>query len=359
VSLSTKEKKRSRGNIQCGAQGGAFHYLKSGGKGFVTLSTPKPSAPFETFWYFAAERHNTFLRRLQGQEVPWSCDPIIANYRFTNAYRACDRVSQFLIKNVIYSGNQDPVEIFFRTLLFKMFNRIETWLLLLANNDSVSLDTFSFERSEETIARALEDGKRIFSAAYIMPPGSEPRKHQHYLKLLKAMIEDNLPEKLLKAPSMSDAFLLLTSYNSIGKFLGYQFITDLNYGPHYKFSEMEFVVAGPGALSGIKKCFSDPGDMSPDDIIRWVCDKQEEEFTCRGLSFTGLWGRSLQLIDCQNLFCEVDKYCRVKHPDVTGLFGRTRIKQRFSAKSEPLQCWFPPKWGINHSIMKANLHGTS
>ena len=66
-----------------------------------------------------------------------------------------------------------------------------------------------------------------------------------------------------------------------------------------------------------------------------------------GLKFRSLWGRMLQLIDCQNLFCEVDKYSRVRHPEVAGVSGRTRIKQKFSENSDPIEYWYPPKWGLN------------
>jgi len=52
------------------------------------------------------------------------------SYRFTNVYRASDRVSQYLIRRVIYEGDQSEEEVFFRTLLFKIFNRIETWEIL-------------------------------------------------------------------------------------------------------------------------------------------------------------------------------------------------------------------------------------
>ena len=58
----------------------------------------------------------------------------------------------------------------------------------------------------------------------------------------------------------------------------------------------------------------------------------------------------MQLIDCQNLFCEVDKYARVAHPEAAGLTGRTRIKQKFAAQAQPIQFWYPPKWGINDRI---------
>ena len=56
-------------------------------------------------------------------------DPVLAAYKFTNGYRASDRVSQYLIRSVIYAGSQKPGELFFRTLLFKLFNRITTWEL--------------------------------------------------------------------------------------------------------------------------------------------------------------------------------------------------------------------------------------
>ena len=52
--------------------------------------------------------------------------------------------------------------------------------------------------------------------------------------------------------------------------------------------------------------------------------------TVWGFSFRGLNGRRLQLIDCQNLFCEVDKYARLAHPEITGYSGRSRIRQRFT-----------------------------
>ena len=126
---------------------------------------------------------------------------------------------------------------------------------------------------------------------------------------------------------MRDAFGLLRSYPSIGDFLAYQFVTDLNYSEITNFSEMEFVVPGPGALDGIRKCFSDLGGLTETDLIRVVTERQEDEFERLGIRFRDLWGRRLQLIDCQNLFCEVSKYARVKHPEIKGIGSRSRIKQ--------------------------------
>ena len=65
------------------------------------------------------------------------------------------------------------------------------------------------------------------------------------------------------------------------------------------------------------------------------------------VTFPALWGRDLQLIDVQNLFCEIDKYARAAYPQFTGLEGRSRIKQRFQPAAAMLPLWYPPKWGIN------------
>ncbi len=59
------------------------------------------------------------------------------------------------------------------------------------------------------------------------------------------------------------------------------------------FNEDEFVVAGPGALDGISKCFSSTGGLSPEELIRWVTDRQEESLARQGLDFPGLFSRRL------------------------------------------------------------------
>src|SRR5206468_477622 len=64
--------------------------------------SPEPSELFDKFWYFAAERQTVLAKRLRGDEPPWTVDPVLLSYRFTNAYRASDRTSQYLIAHVIY-----------------------------------------------------------------------------------------------------------------------------------------------------------------------------------------------------------------------------------------------------------------
>jgi hypothetical protein len=314
--------------------------------------TPKPAAIYDTYWHFAMMRQEIFHRRVRGDPGPWTEDSVLAAHRFTNPYRAADRVSQYLIKNVAYKGDQTSDEVVFRVLLFKLFNRISTWELLENSLGPLMAWDFDVDQYDRVLSSAFDRGERLYSAAYIMPAASRSavRKHRTHLEFLQIMLDAELPKSLASADSMRESFELLLSFRGIGQFLAYQLATDLNYSCVLDHSEMEFVKAGPGARSGIRKCFEDTSGYSDEDIIRFVAERQQDEFAVRGLAFQDLWGRPLQLIDCQNLFCEVDKYARVVHPNAKGIGDRTRIKQRFRPLTDPIEIWFPPKWEINDRL---------
>ncbi|KOP24978.1 hypothetical protein AMR41_16230 [Hapalosiphon sp. MRB220] len=316
----------------------------------------KPTVVFDTYWRFAAERQKIFFQKIDNLPMPWTDDPILSTYKFTNAYRASDRTSQYLIRNVIYRQDlpSSTDEVFFRIILFKIFNKIETWQLLENKLGNIIYANYSFERYDKVLTEAMQSNQTIYSAAYIMPSGGKTlgytTKHRNHLKLIEKMMADELPKKLTDARNMHQGFDMLRKYPTIGDFLAYQFITDINYSSITNFSEMEFVMPGPGALDGIRKCFFDLGGLNEPEIIKFMADNQESEFERLGLNFQSLWGRRLQLIDCQNLFCEVDKYARIRHPEISGISGRTRIKQKYSANGQPVNYWYPPKWKINQAI---------
>lgn len=311
---------------------------------------------YETYWKFAALRQEAFFKRIEGGAYPWSDDSIINQHRFTNVYRAADRVSQYLIKNVIYNVNlpDSPIEVLFRVLLFKLFNKIETWELLTSKLGLLTYEDYNFNRYNKVLNEAMFDGKTIYSAAYIMPSGKSyygfERKHSNHLRLIEHMIDQEVYDRLGQAKRMQDAYGIIKSYPSLGDFLAYQLLIDINYSNVINFPESEFVVPGPGAKGGISKCFKDTGGLNYMEIIKLMADSQEREFERLGLKFRNLWGRDLQLIDCQNLFCEVDKYSRVKHPEIKGLSDRVKIKQKYKINKATLELWFPPKWGINDKL---------
>lgn len=319
---------------------------------------PDRTEVFDSFWRFAAERLAIYYRRLTDPTGPWTADPVLSAHRFTNTYRAADRVSQYLIREVQYrtDRSQAPDEVFFRTILFKIFNRIDTWERLEDALGPISWQSADMEKIADKLSELIDTGKRIYSAAYIMPSPSfgHARKHVNHLALVASMMEDGLPGRLNRAQSLRAAYELILSYPGLGPFLAFQYAIDLNYSTLMNFDEDEFVVAGPGALDGISKCFQNVRHLRPEAIINRVVEHQEREFKALGLNFDGLFGRPLKPIDCQNLFCEISKYARAAHPDITGISGRTRIKQRYDISNahRAASPFFPPKWKLEVTTLK-------
>ncbi len=305
---------------------------------------------YDLYWYFAYERQNIFWKKLNGEEAPWTEDEILQTYKFCNSYRVNDRVSQYLLKNVIYNGKKYKDEdMIFRILLFKLFNKESTWELLLNHFEDITLETFDIKEYSKVLENALSNGIKIYNDAYISCANKAfgyDRKHDNHLALLDKIFRiDKAYLKILNAKTMEEGFHIIKSYPLIGNFMAYQFVTDINYSDVVDWKEDEFTVAGPGSLRGIKKCFLDKGKMTNEDIIRYMYEHQDAEFKRLGFNFKRIGNRPLQLIDCQNIFCELDKYCRQAFPDLKS--NRTKIKKKYTPKPDKIKYVYPPKWNMN------------
>ncbi len=305
---------------------------------------------YDLYFYFACERQNIFYKKLNGESEPWTKDVILQNYKFCNAYRASDRVSQYLIKNVIYNGNKySNKDIIFRIILFKIFNKESTWEILVKNFGDIKYNSFNRRKFSKVLLNEINDGNAIYNNAYISCANKVygyDKKHDNHLKLIEIMFgKDNIDEKIIKSKNMEEAFNILKSYPLLGNFMAYQLVTDINYSEVVNFTENEFTVVGPGSLRGIKKCFISKGNLSNEDIIRYVYENQEYEFKRLNLKFKKIGDRKLQLIDCQNLFCELDKYLREKRPDLKS--NRSKIKMKYVSKKNIINYKYPPKWNVD------------
>ena len=308
---------------------------------------------FDLYWYFACERQNIFWKKINGNPAPWTHDKILQEYKFCNSYRVNDRVSQYLLKNVIYNGNNSNYEdMLFRIILFKLFNKESTWELLSKNFGDILLKNFNTKKYSIVLENAISNGTKIYNDAYISCANKAfgyDRKHDNHLALLDKMFNiDKMQDKIIKCNTMQDAFNIIKGYPLIGNFMAYQLVTDINYSAFVNWKENEFTVAGPGSLRGIKKCFIDKGTMTNEDIIKYMYMHQDEEFKRLNLNFKRIGNRPLQLIDCQNIFCELDKYCRQALPDLKS--NRTKIKKHYVPKKDKIEYIYPPKWEISRTI---------
>ena len=310
------------------------------------------------YFYFIEERMNMFWRKIEGGwNDGWSRDPIFKTYKFTNVYRATDRVSQYLIRNVIYKNikRYKPEDILLRILVFKIFNKIETWEYLEQNlKNALTVDTFDPHNISILLSKRQEHAP-IFNNAYMMTGSHKaydylPTKHEKWLTMVKKeFIENNLFLKIIDAPSMKDVYNILHGCSFIGSFLAYQYTIDFNYSPYLNFSENSFVKAGIGAIRGIKKCFISYGD-SYEDSIYYVRENFYNLQRKYGfVNFKPLPNHLPTLIDLRNCFCETDKYLRAKIPEL--VVDNVRIKQKYTPYEDKINYLFPPQWGIEDEIV--------
>lgn len=310
---------------------------------------------YDAYWWFAAERQQILHRRLAGEAGPWTEDRILSRFRFCNAYRAADRVSQYLISEVIYGSGAAALgaeDTFARIILFRLFSKEATWEALEAASGGVRVATVASERLALALD-VLREHQAIYTAAFILcahDAYGHASKHRNHLELVCRMFRPrSLGRALARSRSLKDVYEALIDWPMIGPFMGYQLAIDLNYSAHLDFSEDEFTMPGPGAVRGLRKVFADPAGHTPQQLIMRMVDRQEEEFARRGLEFLTLSGRRLHAIDCQGLFCEVDKYSRVAFPQLAS--NRVRIKQEFRPAGALAPLSYPPKWGLTRTAV--------
>lgn len=293
-----------------------------------------------------------YERRLSDPVGPWTEDAVLSSYRFTNVFRVSDRVSQRLVSDVQYGSqrSQSTDEVFYRTMVFKTWNREDVWDEIERVLGPVSWQSTPPSEIVKVLDAMHARGERVYSAAYIMPAPAfgHVRKHANHCALIESMMQDGLPATLSRTKHLGEVYENLLAYPGIGRFLAFQYAIDLNYSTLLDHAESEFVVAGPGAIDGISKCFSDVDGMTPEETIMWMHDVQDREFERLGMRFEGLFGRRPQPIDLQNCLCEISKYARVVHPEHPGTAGRTRIKQTYSEMGRPPlpTPFLPPRWNV-------------
>lgn len=309
---------------------------------------------FDLYWYFASERQQIFEKRRAGQVAPWTDDPILQKYKFCNVFRATDRVSQYMIREVCYHTEDcTPEDRLMQIIAFRLFSRIDTWDTVRDFlGRSPTIPDLIDGRFTAALECANERNGGLYTNAFILCATNaygQPRKYLTHIELLRDMfINHQLAKDLLTASSLQEVYDLLHAFPLMGDFMSYQTAIDLNYSVLINFSENSFTQPGPGALRGMTKVFESLGDYSPAETILWMVEQQNAAFARLKLPPATLLGRPLQAIDCQGLFCETDKYCREAAPELTS--ARSRIKATYAESSPMLELFLPPKWQHNATL---------
>ena len=302
---------------------------------------PYPAATAETvcsmpgLLYFIWEREAIRVARENGHPAPWTADPILQKYKFTNVRRQDDRVSQWIIKHLI-QPNENRLDLWFTLLVARLVNWPPTLQALLqAGVLPCSPAKFDAARFESVLEGLRASGAKVYSGAYMLyptkknPGGNKARTvAEHIIGSVvhhSSNIHNELWREDLEGGGSIERFVAaLSECFGISTFMAGQVAADLTYDSHLSGAAdlYSYAPIGPGSMRGLN-CLqgrapfaswkSGMFTLTLEGINNHIADK--------------LYITDLTLHDVQNCMCEYSKYCRA-------LLGEGKPKNTYIPEKE-------------------------
>lgn len=281
----------------------------------------------DEFWKFIYERQEIFHKRFVLKEPPpWTNNPILRDYKFTNVYRELDRGTVYLIDKIL--PHEDKKAVVFNVLIYRLFNKTETMDLI----GFQELDKFDINKLHPILMEVWERGEPLFTSAFMVAAqdrfGGSKIKFENYLKIFDKIHKDmdRIYDGIKNASSMEEVFDIVRGLQGFGRFLAYEVAVDLNYDREIcQFSEDDFVNVGPGCKKGLDFIYSGLKRYAEYvDKIHELRYSQKDHFKRLGLEDFKYWnGKELTLRSVEHALCEFSKYWRAKQGT-----GRPRVRFR-------------------------------
>ena len=266
--------------------------------------------------YFIWEREAIRLARENGHSAPWTKDPVLAKYKFTNIHRSDDRVSQWVIDKLIEPATARGDEhLWFTLLIARLINWPPTLQALMKKGViPCAPEDFDADMFEHTLERIKNDGKKVYSGAYMLyptkmePGGNKSKAVAKYI--IGSAIEnaDNVRAALWNADSVMsiEKFVAeLSKCFGISTFIAGQVAADLTYTGMDVEDLYTYAPIGPGSSRGLNYLLG----RAP--FATW----KQKEFNAELSNVYGEIVDKLEIVDLtlhdvQNCMCEFSKYCR-------------------------------------------------
>jgi alpha-glutamyl/putrescinyl thymine pyrophosphorylase clade 1 len=276
---------------------------------------------------FIAERELIRGRRAAGEPPPWTADPILREWSFTNVRREDDRVTRWITVNWREPHAKDP-DLWFAMCVARFVNLPGT---LAEIGFPVP---WNREHFIAVMAARAARGDKLYGPAYMIHADNK-NKGRCTAEYQAAEVFNPLwrAHEFLR-PTHGET---LARYHSRlgeirgigGGFMAGQVIADLKYvAPLNAAADwMTFAVSGPGSKRGLNRVLGRPVDAP------WSESGWRREFdhlrtiVMPDLECIGLGGLHAQ--DLQSCLCELDKYERVR-------LGEGKPRRRFLPSREPL-----------------------
>jgi len=268
----------------------------------------------ERFCYWINERHAIYQKRAKGQPAPWTDDPILRDYKFTNPFRENDRVTVWMRQNWTKPNDNRPHgEMIFNCCMFRMVGTSEF------AEEHGWVEEFNPARTKELIQTRIDNGLRTFTGAYIITnQGLKAPKSEVVVDHFLSPIWENreaLAQTAADTQSLEEVHKALGAYKGWGGggFMSYEVVTDLNYTPVLDRAKDKYnwANAGPGAKRGLNRIHDRPltKALSAYQSNREMQDLHEDSHRYLGDHIPNL---AVDMRCIEHSLCEWDKYERVR-----------------------------------------------
>jgi hypothetical protein len=268
--------------------------------------TIKERPPIERFAYYIGERYQIALRRASGQRRPWTHDPILQLYKFTNVKRSWDYVSRWLWQ-YWYQPHRESRSVGIACAVARFTNYVPTFEAL----GYPKTVAFDYWREKLKLHRA-QHGK-VFGAAYHIVGGIETGSDKIDW-LVDHWIRDVWKTNLLIRwwPDPFELHRELTMLNGWGNFMAQEVVLDWML-THFADgvsdnARKRFAVPGPGGRRGLNRVLDQAINLHYNDesALEALRDVHLTLLPYLPAALKKDWTRH----DTQFNLCEFDKYER-------------------------------------------------
>lgn len=246
---------------------------------------------FNTFYDVMLERMLIWKRRfIDNQPRPWTKNPILGKFKFTNVYRMLDRSSQWQIQHILLDTSVKGVNLVWKLMVYRMFNNPETFEKGLKHwkngiPDYKDYDVYEFY---EFIQGIKDRGGNPFTNAYLTNSASYPglSRLESYTQKILPKLHGMIPRlyKLMKTANKAEEIIdYLKTIPSCAAFMAHEYYQDFTYIALYrddnffKFDQNDFTNVGPGASLGIRLIFPELKGAEQINGIYWLKELAAEE----------------------------------------------------------------------------------
>lgn len=271
----------------------------------------------DTLVHYMHERERIRLQKDAGDPRPWTQDPILSTYKFTNVIRADDYTTRWLVKNWYAPNRDDSLEnLLMNAGIARYFGTTEFC------EDIGYSHTWDKERIRSRADDRIYNGKKVFTAAYVITNGGISdakfnvvldRYLDPFVKNISEFVDIAVEEE--RWEPVCNRLMRMEGFGGTG-FMAKEILSDFILATTHRITWKdlyEFSPVGPGAVRGLNRLHGREARLKMPKAQALKELREVAEFLSTNLAeWMPQFGAELDLHGVQFQLCEVDKYMRAQ-----------------------------------------------